>query len=120
MTTTTCLLFDHFRLDVGNARVWQGERALQLTPKAFALLCYLAERPGQLVTKEGLLKAVWPETIVSEGVLTTHIRLLRRALGDDARVPRLIETVHRRGYRFLPTITAQPVSSSKFQVRTLR
>ena len=65
---------------------------------------YLAGRPGRLAAKADLLDAVWPDTAVSEWVLTTTVRELRDALGDDARQPRVIETVHRRGYRFIASI----------------
>ncbi|MBI3798570.1 MAG: transcriptional regulator, partial [Deltaproteobacteria bacterium] len=104
MAAARFLVFDHFRLDPVNECVWRGEQALQLTPKAFALLRYLVERPGQLVTKDELLKAVWPEVVVSEGVLTTHVSVIRQALGDDAKAPRYIETAHRRGYRFIAEV----------------
>jgi hypothetical protein len=56
------------------------------------------EQAGQLVTKEALLQAVWPDTVVSEGVLTTCIGELREELGETAQAPRFIQTVHRRGY----------------------
>jgi predicted ATPase len=68
---------------------------------------YLVAHPGQLLTKAALLEALWPETMVSEIVLSVCIRELRQVLGDDAKAPRFIETVHRRGYRFighLPTV----------------
>src|SRR5262249_15757099 len=69
------------------------------------------ENPGRLVTKEELLQAVWPETYVSEGLLSTYIRDLRAALGDDPEAPRFIETVVRRGYRFIaPLMTAPPAA----------
>src|SRR5262249_58441646 len=63
------------------------------------------------VTKEELLQAVWPETAVTEGVLTTHVRQIRQALGDAPQAPQFIETVHRRGYRWIGA-----VQSSRFQV----
>jgi len=100
------LFFEHFQLDIVNECVWYGKQAIQLTPKAFALLRYLVERPRQLVTKEELLTAVWPEVIVGEGVLTTHIGVIRQALGDKAKAPRYIETVHRRGFRFIAPVVA--------------
>jgi predicted ATPase len=65
------------------------------------VLNYLLARPGQLVTKEDLLDAAWPETFVGEGVLKVAIRQLREALDDDPKSPRFIETAHRRGYRFI-------------------
>jgi DNA-binding winged helix-turn-helix (wHTH) protein/predicted ATPase len=94
-------------LDLANERLWCGDWALTLRPKTFALLRYLVAHPGQLLTKAALLEALWPEMMVSEVVLSVCIRELRRTLGDDAKAPRFIETVHRRGYRFighLPTM----------------
>ena len=104
------------RLDLANERLWCGDQARVLRPKTFALLRYLVEHPGQLLTKAALLEALWPETTVSEVALSVCMRELRQALGDDARMPRFIETVHRRGYRFighLPTVhpSAPPTSS---------
>ena len=116
MTGTHDLCFGHFRLDVRNACVWIAQEVLSLTPKALAMLQYLAERPGQLVTRTELLEALWPDTVVGDAVLTVGIAELRKALGDDSQSPRFIETVHRRGYRFLPTVTAQPGQSSRFQL----
>jgi DNA-binding winged helix-turn-helix (wHTH) protein len=69
------------------------------------VLQYLVEHAGQLVTKEALFAAVWPELVVSEGVLTNCIGELRKTLGDAAQVPRFIATVHRRGYRFIAPVT---------------
>src|SRR5215831_14564153 len=89
------------RLDLANERLWCGDQARVLRPKTFALLRYLVEHPGQLLTKAALLEALWPETTVSEVALSVCMRELRQALGDDARMPRFIETVHRRGYRFI-------------------
>src|SRR4030095_1872765 len=73
--------------------------------KAFDVLLVLVTHPGQLVTKEALSQAVWPGVAVSEAALTVCIREIRQRLEDDARVPRFIETVHRRGFRFIAPIT---------------
>ena len=67
------------RLDLENEWVWQGEQCRQLTPKAFAVLRYPMEHPGRVVTKEEVLRAVWPATVVSEWALTTCIRKIRKA-----------------------------------------
>src|SRR5262245_59560576 len=97
------------RLDPANARVWRGEQLCKLTPKAFAVLHYLVEHHGRLVTKEELLRAAWPHTVVSEWALTTCLREIRKVLGDQPKAPRWIETVYRRGYRCIaPVITAAP------------
>src|SRR5262245_22579687 len=109
--------FGSYRLDVGNAQLRRGAQEVKLTGKAFAVLRYFVEHPGQLATKDDLFAAAWPETVVSEATLVSCIQELRQALRDDAKKPRYIETVHRRGYRFLPSVTTQPVPSSKFQVQ---
>jgi DNA-binding winged helix-turn-helix (wHTH) protein/predicted ATPase len=92
-------------LDLANQWVRQGGRTVRLTPKAFAVLRVLAERAGGLVTKQELLDAVWADTAVGDAVLTTVVREIRSALGDDASRPWLIETLHRRGYRILAAVT---------------
>ena len=93
--------FLEFSLDVANATLRRGTESVPLRPKPFAVLQHLAERPGRLVTKAELLDAVWTNTAVTDWVLTSAVKELREALGDDAREPRIIETVHRRGYRFI-------------------
>ncbi|MCI0419169.1 MAG: winged helix-turn-helix domain-containing protein, partial [Acidobacteria bacterium] len=98
------IIFDPFSLDLANECLWRGSEAIKLRPKAFAVLSYLLGRPGQLVTKEEILNAVWPETFVGDAVLKVAIRQLREALDDDPKSPRFIETAHRRGYRFIRQI----------------
>ncbi len=93
--------FDRFRLDLEGERLFDGDAALPLTPKAFAVLAHLARHGGRLVNKHDLLDAVWGERYVSEAVLKVAVREIRKRLGDDARRPRYLETVHRKGYRFI-------------------
>src|SRR5438552_8122842 len=113
--------FGAFWLDVSNAQLWKEEQTLSLKPKALAMLRHLIEHAGQLVTKEALFQAVWPDTVVSEAVLTTCMREIRQVLGDEAKAPQFVETVHRRGYRFIaPLTTTQPVQGSKFKVQSPR
>ena len=97
MQPLQCLIFGPFRLDLRDERLWRGHEATPLSPKTFAVLCCLVTQAGQLVTKDALLEAVWPATVVSESILTVAMRMLRRVLGDQARTPRFIETVHGRG-----------------------
>lgn len=97
--------FPPFRLDAGAGQLLRGDVPIPLRPKTWAVLCHLAERPGQLVTKDDLLSAVWADVAVTDDVLRISIRELRRAFGDDPDAPRFIETVHGRGYRFLPRAT---------------
>jgi DNA-binding winged helix-turn-helix (wHTH) protein/predicted ATPase len=83
-----------------------------LPPKALAVLWQLARQAGQVVSKATLLDTVWAETAVSEGTLTNCLSLLRQALGEDARQPRYIATVHRVGYRFVAPVTSGKVPLS--------
>lgn len=110
--------FGPFRLDVRNEQLWREHEVLRLTNKALAVLRYLVEHQGQLVTKDDLFAAVWPEVIVSDAALVVCIRELRQTLGDERRTPQFIETVHGRGYRFVASLnTTQPVQGSTFQVQ---
>jgi DNA-binding winged helix-turn-helix (wHTH) protein len=94
-----------FRVDLRNECVRHGAEVLHLRPKSFAILRYFVTHPGRLVTKDELLGAVWPDTAVHEAALNICISQLRRLLGDDSQTPRFIETVHRRGYRFIAALT---------------
>src|SRR5512135_3894314 len=95
------LTFGDFCLDIASQRLRCGGEVVALTPKAFAVLRRLVEDGGQLVSKEELLQAGWAKTHVSDGVLKVIILEIRRALDDDPAAPRFIETVPRRGYRFI-------------------
>lgn len=95
------IAFPPFRLDVEDERLWDGDRAIRLRPKTFAVLRHLTERPRRLVTKGELLGAVWRGVAVTDDTLTKSIRELREVLGDDPRAPRFIETVPRRGFRWI-------------------
>lgn len=103
-------VFPPFRLDPTNACLWRDSIRIALRPTPFAVLQYFIEHPGQLVTKEELLRAVWADTRVSAAVLKGYIQQIRKALGDDARAPRFIETVQRRGYRFIAPLTIAQLS----------
>jgi len=101
--------FGAFRLDTVNECLWRhsddgDEERIRLTPKAFAVLQYLVDHPGRLVTQSELLEAVWPDTYVQPEVLKSQILDVRHALGDDAKNPRFIETLPRRGYQFIAPI----------------
>ena len=101
MATGDILIFDRFRLDVLDERLWQEGRALAVRRKTFALLRHLIEHPERLVSKEALLDAIWNHDRANEAVLTECIRELRKLLGDDPKTPKFIETVHGRGYRWI-------------------
>lgn len=96
--------FGPFRLDAAGGRLWREGREIQLTPKAFGVLLALVGRAGETVHKDELMREVWPDTAVEEGNLADNVSVLRQALGDDAREPRYIKTVPRRGYRFVADV----------------
>ena len=87
MAQASPIEFPPFHLDVANEQLWRGPEQIHLRPKTFAVLRYLVAHPEQLVTKEELLSAVWPETYVSDVVPMGCIRDLRKVLGDDAKEP---------------------------------
>src|SRR5579859_7405755 len=95
------LRFGLYQLDPAQG-LRRGTRDIRITPKSLSLLHFLAERAGQVVTKEDVFHTVWPDATVSDSALTSCIQELRPVLRDDARQPRFIETLHRRGYRFIP------------------
>jgi AAA ATPase domain len=95
------LTFGPFRLDTVHGRVWQGERVTTLRPRSLAMLRYLVEHPGRLVTKAEVRQHVWAGTHVSDSVLRASVQEIRAALGDAAAAPQYLETVGGQGYRFL-------------------
>jgi predicted ATPase/DNA-binding winged helix-turn-helix (wHTH) protein len=99
--------FHSFRLDTNDECLWREGQRLALTRKAFAVLNYLVEQAGHLVTKEELMEAVWPETFVQEEILKTYVRKLRQTLGDNAQYPLFIETHQGRGYRFIAEVAEE-------------
>ncbi len=104
----SALRFDRFRFDAANQRLEDASGPIHLNAKAFEVLRVLIERPGQLVLKDQLLEEVWPDTHVTDAVLKVRIAEIRGALGDSAGKPRFIETVHRRGYRFIASVSEAP------------
>ena len=86
--------------------ITSGGRTVRLEPKVMEVLVCLAQHPGDTVSKEQLFQAVWPKTVVTEDVLKRCIAELRRAFDDDAREPRVIETISKRGYRLVAPVTA--------------
>ena len=96
--------FGPFTLDTVSFRLYRAGAAVPLSPKIVDLLHYLVVRPSTLVTKEELFKALWPDVAVTDNALTQAVSELRQALGDDPASPVYIQTVARRGYRFVASI----------------
>jgi DNA-binding winged helix-turn-helix (wHTH) protein len=102
--------FGDFEVDPRSAELLKNGRSVRIQEKPFQVLALLLERPGELVTREELRQALWPaDTFVDFDVgLNTAIRKLREALGDSADDPRFIETLPRRGYRFIGAVESEP------------
>lgn len=96
--------FGPFRLDAGERLLLREGESVPLTPKAFDLLLALVEHHGHLLEKDELMKLVWPDTFVEEANLSSNISLIRKALGDRENGQKYIETVPRRGYRFVAIV----------------
>jgi eukaryotic-like serine/threonine-protein kinase len=108
--------FQSFRLDPTNHCLWNGDERVRIPPKAFDVLRYLVENPERLVTQNELLEALWPDTYVNPEVLRKYILDVRKILGDRPDRPEFIETLPKRGYRFVAAVSddsaAEPVSAS--------
>jgi DNA-binding winged helix-turn-helix (wHTH) protein/tetratricopeptide (TPR) repeat protein len=100
--------FGPFRLDPNERLLRRDSQVVPLTPKAFDLLLVLLEHPGRLLEKETLLETVWPDSIVEEGNLADNISRLRKALGEGENGQKFIETIPRRGYRFVADVRRSP------------
>src|ERR1051325_2115169 len=98
--------FGPFRLDTTEKLLFKHGEPLPLAPKAFELLAILVKRSGHLVDKNDLLREIWPDSFVEESSLTQNIYVLRKVLSESHDEPRYIETVPRRGYRFVADVQA--------------
>lgn len=97
--------FGPFRLDTAERQLLRDGQPVQLTPKAFDTLVLLIQNGGRLLDKEDLMKKIWPDTFVEEANLANNISLLRRVLGESSTEHQFIETLPRRGYRFMASVT---------------
>ena len=111
MQTYQSLSFGPYRLDLHTGQLWRGKQEVRLTLKAAAVLRVLLAQAGHVVTKDELFASVWSDTVVSDTALTSCIQELRQALHDDARKPRYLETVHRRGFRFIGNVVSSQLVS---------
>src|SRR5436190_7331738 len=96
--------FGNFRLDPREKILFCDDKPVSLTPKVFETLQIFVEHAGHLLPKDDLIQKLWQDRFVEESNLTFNIKMLRRALKDDAHQPRFIETVPRRGYRFIAEV----------------
>ncbi len=96
--------FEDYRVDAGNLLLSRAGRPVPLTPKVFDTLLLLVKRSGEVLEKDALLRAIWPDTIVEENNLNQNISTLRRIFGESRGENRYIATVPGRGYRFIPEV----------------
>jgi len=109
----TIYTFSGFRIDTVNKVLWRDKTIVPLTPKVFDTLILLVQNAPNLVEKTALMEALWPDQFVEESNITFNIKMLRKALGDDAGNPVFIETVPRRGYRFIAAFDQDQAEVSK-------
>src|SRR6266508_2411435 len=94
--------FGPFRLDPVERQLWRDGEEIRLAAKSFDVLFHFVRNPrGRMISKDEFMSTIWPDVVVDETSLTGNVSILRQALGDDAREPKYIQTVSRRGYRFL-------------------
>jgi TolB-like protein/Tfp pilus assembly protein PilF len=96
--------FGSFQVDLHERVARRGGKLLPLTPKVFDILLVLIQNPGRILTKEEIMKQVWPDTIVEESNLARNVSTLRKALGEKSDQPQFIETIPWRGYRFVAEV----------------
>lgn len=106
-------LFATFRLDPVNQCLWREHDRISMAPKVFDVLRYLVDNCGRLVTQQELLDAVWPEAFVQPEILRKYILEIRKALGDPPNQPIFIETLPKRGYRFIAAVTEEAAAPAR-------
>lgn len=104
--STNMLRFDAFEVDLRAGELYRAGRKIKLQVQPFHVLAMLLERPGEVVTREEMQKRLWPaDTFVDfDHSVNTAVKKLRQALGDDKKKPKFVETLPKRGYRFLGTV----------------
>ncbi len=112
--------FDDVVIERDNFRVRKGGQLKALTPRAFDILVYLIERRRRVVEKQELFERIWKETFVTDNALMRAVKEIRRELGDDASAPRYIQTVHKRGYRFIAELKDTPNEELEFETEAER
>ena len=110
------LFFPPFLLDLERAQLQRDGQVVPLKPKTFSVLRCLVEHAGQIVTREALHEHMWPDSYVTNNTIKVHLRALRKALNDDSKSPRYIETMLGRGYRFVAAVTPQPGARGQHSV----
>ena len=103
--------FQAFRLDTANQCLWRGQERVPIPPKPYDMLRYLVENPGRLVTQDEFLAKLWPEIYVNPELIRKYILDIRKILGDRPDKPEFIETVTKRGYRFIASVVDEDATT---------
>lgn len=120
-TESAVFSFDDVRIDAANFKLEKNGEQQKITPRAFEVLVYLVENAGRVVEKQELFEEIWQESFVSDNALTRIVKEIRHTIGDDAAAPRYIETVPKRGYRFISTVeTIEDKKSEEIVFETLK
>src|SRR5262249_12464465 len=104
---------DHYILDLTCHELRQHGRLIHLEPRVFDCLAYLVQHPDRMVAKEELMEQLWPQQFVADESLTTCVAQVRKALGDTGQTQRYIQTIRRRGYRFIAPVTVGPLAETE-------
>ena len=115
MRTTTTMRIGEFDVEPTLNRLDRGDETLTVEPRVMDLLMLLAESPGKVFSREEILERVWPETAVQDDALSRAVTLLRRALNDDPKAPRYIETITRRGYRLVAPVSRPDAEADRLR-----
>jgi DNA-binding winged helix-turn-helix (wHTH) protein len=109
--------FGPFRLNVNDRLLERNRELVSLTPKVFDMLLLLVEHRGRVLDKNDLIESLWPDSFVEETSLTQNISLLRRALGEGGSENRYIQTIPKRGYRFVGSVQEIRLCSSELMLQ---
>src|ERR671938_575282 len=115
MDAERLLRFESFELDVRSRELRKGKNRIRLQDQPFEILRMMLERPGDVVTRDELRRRLWPQgTFVDfEHSLNAAVKRLRAALGDDADNPKFVQTLPRRGYRFIGSMADEPATAEE-------
>ena len=97
--------FGSFRLDLSSGELRREAEEIAIEPRVFALLAYLVENSGRVITREELIEKLWPDTHVTDASLSQAVASLRSALDDNAQTPKYLATLPRRGYKFVAKVS---------------
>ena len=112
LENSSAFLFDDVRVEPATFRAFKASNPVQLEPKTLRLLLFLIENRARLIERDAILDRIWSGTHVTDNALAGEIAKLRKALGDDPKTPKYIQTVHTRGYRFIAEVEVRNASGS--------